>query len=418
MLFGSATREAGGLEAPKQRLGALRHATAHVRLNPPVLPPTAKPAHIQPRVAILNAVFYHTEVVVAVMQAVLATGANLTVFADPRGSLFKTMWEVVTPWCPTTPELLRPWQELEPELCDYDVIIWTTFPMGHHELGEKLVKQRCQRAQQWLFVIHDAMELSTEDLSWGPPEHKQRVHAILKAAPSSHALGIAPHVVAAIKEQLTQHDIHIPVSLFNPVYDINIGEVPQQRSGFIIQGSIDNKRRNYSGVWDAVVAKQELLNDPAFLLRLVGAFYPNKTFDVPPEIAPKLELGKNLEFKEYYRRLARSLAVLPAFATEGYYQNTASSTIGASLVTRTPIVADAKLLSAYSSLNETCVYLQAPGETYADTMLRILRMPQAQRDEVHRQLDATRQRMLAENAQFMTGIVHGQRQPPRNKART
>lgn len=63
--------------------------------------------------------------------------------------------------------------------------------------------------------------------------------------------------------------------------------------------------------------------------------------------------------QEYYRAVAQARAVLPAFASDAYYTHKASSSVAASLICGTPLLADARLLAAYSYLPANATFAQA-----------------------------------------------------------
>jgi hypothetical protein len=68
-------------------------------------------------------------------------------------------------------------------------------------------------------------------------------------------------------------------------------------------------------------------------------------------------------------------ALLPLFATADYTTNRFSSSIMSSLVSGTPLLANAEFLAAYTFFNASTVYPHADWEALGDAMLRLLRAP-------------------------------------------
>ncbi len=66
-------------------------------------------------------------------------------------------------------------QELLPELCDYDVVVFTTFPDAHVPIAEQMLEKGCQK-QRWVYTVHDPREVDLDDPMF-PPAGKPRVCA-------------------------------------------------------------------------------------------------------------------------------------------------------------------------------------------------------------------------------------------------
>ena len=56
----------------------------------------------------------------------------------------------------------------------------------------------------------------------------------------------------------------------------------------------------------------------------------------------------------YYWTLTQAEALLAAFASDSYYTDKSSSSVAASLLCATPMIADQKLLDSYSYLTKVC----------------------------------------------------------------
>jgi len=70
--------------------------------------------------------------------------------------------------------------------------------------------------------------------------------------------------------------------------------------------------------------------------------------------------------------MSKSFAVLPAFASETYFDRKASSTIPAALIAGAPIVATEELLKAYSYMPREATWVARPGEGEMDVIERVI----------------------------------------------
>ncbi|KAK9818326.1 hypothetical protein WJX72_010615 [[Myrmecia] bisecta] len=301
-------------------------------------------------------------------------------------------------------------QELLPELCDYDVVVFSTFPDSHLPLAEQMLQKEC-RKQTWAFTVHDPREIDQEDRMF-PAEGKPRAWAILKAAPSAHVLTLAPHVTARYTEMMAQAGLDIPVATFLPIYPVDTGDadapagppdVPRQ--GFVLQGMFQSQRRDYGKVFRDIEAQPELMADPTFRMNLIG----RGSVEIPAALQSRTVKETSLQYQEYYKRIQGAIAVLPAFATNVYTTLKASSSVAAALVCATPLVADDTLLAAYSYLNATAVFRQEAGETEAATMARIMRLSPPEIRQVAQNMADLQQQLFLENDKVMLRLLSGRR---------
>jgi hypothetical protein len=68
-----------------------------------------------------------------------------------------------------------------------------------------------------------------------------------------------------------------------------------------------------------------------------------------------------VRMQEYYEVLHSCKAILPAFASDAYYVNKGSSSVAASFISGTPLVATPRLLQAYSFLDESAAIMVQEG---------------------------------------------------------
>ncbi|KAK9863131.1 hypothetical protein WJX84_009913 [Apatococcus fuscideae] len=142
----------------------------------------------------------------------------------------------------------------------------------------------------------------------------------------------------------------------------------RERHGFIVQGKIDPHRRNYAALIEGILQRPGLLEHPGFTLRLVGSA---ANADVDFVLAGKIwAVTDRSSFKDYWRELQSSLAIVPAFSNSRYLDSAASSTLFTSVLLGIPIIADDDILKTYSYLTKDDVLYQSSLETVYDVMAR------------------------------------------------
>ncbi|KAK9843161.1 hypothetical protein WJX74_007793 [Apatococcus lobatus] len=117
-----------------------------------------------------------------------------------------------------------------------------------------------------------------------------------------------------------------------------------------------------------IVQRPGLLEHPGFTLRLVGSA---ANADVDFVLAGKIwAVTDRSSFKDYWRELQSSLAIVPAFSNSRYLDSAASSTLFTSVLLGIPIIADDDILKTYSYLTKDDVLYQSSLETVYDVMAR------------------------------------------------
>jgi hypothetical protein len=88
---------------------------------------------------------------------------------------------------------------------------------------------------------------------------------------------------------------------------------------------------------------------------------------------PYVSVNFSLDFIPYYNLLHGSFALIPAFADEGYYTTKASSSVPASLIANTPIVASQALLESYGYMSHDAIWKHT-GESEMTAIYELLRL--------------------------------------------
>lgn len=200
--------------------------------------------------------------------------------------------------------------------------------------------------------------------------------------PRLHFAALAPHVAAASRQVLHIHTHWMmatwPVVSKRPCTS-DSEDAATCLSGFSIQGNFESARRNYTRIWaqmdDARSTGTLPTTPPAkpFHLHLVGRG-DVKTLGIPPAVSNMTTVHFNLKFPQYYDQIHHTHALLMLLGSNNYLLQKMSSTVVSSLMTGTPIIADAQVLKSYTFLKPEHVHLMGPGETEMDVMQRVLRM--------------------------------------------
>ena len=107
---------------------------------------------------------------------------------------------------------------------------------------------------------------------------------------------------------------------------------------------------------------------------------------IPESIEDYVHYHENLSYQDFYALLSQQTALLPAFEGDIYRWMKASSSVPAAMVAGVPIIADARVLKAYSYLGAEGLYMQREGENEFDVLERVMSEPQAWRLEKRRRV--------------------------------
>jgi hypothetical protein len=181
--------------------------------------------------------------------------------------------------------------------------------------------------------------------------------------------------------------------------------LPHCLDGFALQGNFEPQRRNYPRLWQglqrerakaaaAAVEEGEKKSggDKATAqtrVHLLGRGSV-QALGLPSDLLTggHVQPHAALPYPAYYGLIQRTHALLLSLGSDTYLRCKASSSMGASLSTGTPLVADASVLGAYRYLAPKHVYVLGKGEDEAAAMRRVAAMP----GEEH----AARRKALAE----------------------
>lgn len=152
------------------------------------------------------------------------------------------------------------------------------------------------------------------------------------------------------------------------------------RQGFCVQGKLDPSRRSYDSLFSDLAARREALLASDFSLVLqgkMGGRSGKDILEVPSELEEDglVRRYTALPFQEFYEVLHSCLAIMPAFASDAYYLHKGSSSIAASFIAGTPLIATPRTLAAYSFLDSSSVFLVPEGTKDVDAMEAVMALP-------------------------------------------
>ena len=159
----------------------------------------------------------------------------------------------------------------------------------------------------------------------------------------------------------------------------------QRELAFAIQGNYEPSRRDFDTIFshlqsfiDASSSREDEEKAANVTLHLLGS---GTRPTVPIGLSHHVFFDEDLSYSEYYAVLSNTFAILPAFADNNYLDRKASSTVPASLLGGTPLVATTEILAAYSYLPEEAVYRQREDETELSAVGRILQLKAQERKD-------------------------------------
>ena len=229
-----------------------------------------------------------------------------------------------------------------------------------------------KRRKTYIFcVIHHADRWHTDEL-------KDAVTPWLQAGLFDF-VALSAHTANYLKTKgLKDWKINItsPV-VYPPVFPVSLPPVvTEQEKAFALQGNYEASRRDFNTIFthlQSFINASSSANDEEqanVTLRLLGS---GKRPTVPGPLSEHVFFDEGLSYKDYYSVLSHTFALLPAFANDEYLQFKASSTIPASLLSGTPLVATKEILEAYSYLPEDAVYFQKDQETELEVIGKVLK---------------------------------------------
>lgn len=193
-------------------------------------------------------------------------------------------------------------------------------------------------------------------------------------------IGLSQHTVDFFKSKtLSEWHLNETVTMrtFPPVFPVALPEPdPSAGLSLAMQGDYSSGRRDYKGIFEhlgEVIHKVKEANfatdEKTVSLHLIGHGNPP---EVPENVRDHVVFDQSLSYPDFYALLSKAFSILPAFASDTYFDRKASSTVPASLIAGAPLVASEELLKAYSYLPREVTWVAEPGETEMATIRRVI----------------------------------------------
>lgn len=178
--------------------------------------------------------------------------------------------------------------------------------------------------------------------------------------------------------------------------------IGSKRQGFCVQGKLDPTRRSYDALFSDLIARKDSLLASDFSLVLQGKLAGRGGEDImqiPTELEEEglVRRYTSLPFQEFYEVLHSCIAIMPAFASDAYYMYKGSSSVAASLIADTPIIATPRLLAAYSFLDTSAVFMVPEGTRDVDAMEAVMSLPAEVIEGKHAAMGALRTQLYDRN---------------------
>ena len=149
---------------------------------------------------------------------------------------------------------------------------WVTEP-----LKDNLDLLQYRRLNIYIFVHEPDRVLSQCDMDasgrWIESAECQSLATQVLGHDDVRLLVTAPFVKSRVEELLLARNVTKNAEVFIPVFSLKTGqESPSKQSkrGFVVQGSLDSSRRNYSAVFNTLQQHPRLLEHPRFSMMFVG----------------------------------------------------------------------------------------------------------------------------------------------------
>ena len=321
-------------------------------------------------IAIINMVPFHHEVYPAFHYAWQRNGYNITSYV--YGGTVSNMTAVTKSWGFSFEDI----RSFPRRFCKFKILIFTSVEYGRDFLMASRILQSvvCRGKQKYVFVIHNPGVM--RDSRRGP----SKLLPLVAENPNVHLVGLGPHTTAAINSILANNGHKKKVDYIIPLFPIDSTAGGGKHSGFVLQGSISDRRRSYRKLIDSI-AQPDMHWPLEFQFSVLG----KGNISIPNSAAQYINLEPGLAYPEYYNTIQQSLGLLTAFASKIYFREKASSTIAASLICGTPLITESETLNVYSYLSENSTWLRRGSETDVSIMQRIMALKEKDLDLEYRQ---------------------------------
>lgn len=332
------------------------------------------------RVAVINACDFHHEVYPAFHFAFQSAGYSVTTYAT--GWERRNLLPGLRDWNFRVADVARLRAR---DICGADLAIFTSIEYSaDHKFCLDLIEIGC--IKNFLFVVHNVKHLNRASLI-----------QLLQLAPNVEIYTLAPHTANTARSVIASGGLvgAVRVSYLVPIFPFDCGDSGATRDDyaakdqvdFVVQGSVDVARRSYRELISDL-AKQGAALPPGLHLKILGqaantsvalAFLNNamsNELTIPAELRNQVERIENKPYCEYFGHIQSSVALLTAFASKSYFKYKASSTIAASLITKTPLLTTSNTPRIYDYISPGSVWAKRPRQSDAEAVLEVAALPE------------------------------------------
>ncbi|KAL7005680.1 hypothetical protein EMMF5_004762 [Cystobasidiomycetes sp. EMM_F5] len=344
-------------------------------------------------VAVSEYAGYHDEVLGAILH-------SLTRMPEVSISLYRNnfRWQFDKLIDPFFHQQAQWWETLPADLAEesdpatrIDLLVLTSCDYTLERRGKDILDSWEKRTHKFRIgcVLHEAYKIDPNGEDW------QTIWSDLTSRNAIDFYVLSPHVVDAVKRRVSGIQQSSPNSnrlgspadrtaynFLPPVFPVGQLKKPEHKprlSRAIIQGNIEHGRRDYTGTYAAL--EREIRNDP----ELFGYYLSENgtTFLPLPDCTDRFQLtllgldrhevftpqalihvvrrGMEEMYADFYQAIADQDIVIPAFATDTYLVDKASSSVAAALLADVPVLASDELLDAYDYLDGRVTIHRPPG---------------------------------------------------------
>ncbi|CAF1549718.1 unnamed protein product [Adineta ricciae] len=259
-------------------------------------------------------------------------------------------------------------------ICSHSIIIICTIANSHLEDILYVLLNYCDKNRSFLIL------LQLHDVKVDIPILEQIFLNIssfrLQNRVNIRYLVLAEHMKYFARNYMTTH---FKVDVWKPAFPLDLPEHMeddqyQQYHDFIIQGKLDDTRRNYSYFAKNIKRYQHLLGQHKIVFTIIGVAETidrHKYLKLP---GVRLFLSSSyIPAYAFYSFIHQTIGIIPLYARDDYHINKQSSTIFCSILTQTPLLATQRLLDSHTFIPEEAVWLQYDNETEIDAAIRIVK---------------------------------------------
>jgi hypothetical protein len=272
-----------------------------------------------------------------------------------------------------------------------DLLILTTCEIALRAAPNRLATLLAQGQTKLICVAHHADH-------WAEEERKSDIRPWIDAG-MIEFWTLSPHTATFLDKTIAAWD-NPPspqIRVFVPIFPVKVSASTAVEAAeglsFAMQGDYDPHRRDYAHIFQRL-GSFLAATDTNISMHLLGQ---GTRPPVPENVVAHVFFDQGLSYTDFYALLSSVSAVLPGFASDEYLDRKASSSVPAALIAGTPLVADRRLLDAYSYVEEDSVWLQGDDESEFDVVGRMLGASDEERKAKSEHAKANAEKIIQEN---------------------